>query len=342
MKHIRRFGLVLAIICIAVPLFSEPIELTGGNLKLVLHSKTGTFCLYHIADTGKNRYEPLIEDRNFGATSWLSVQINDSVFKLAPRTGKPVEAVRTANGAMFKFLLTDDFYIEQEFSLVDPDNRGFPTAVAMEIRVENTSGKTATFALKGLFDTMLGETQGIHFYTDARNRISSEERIIPGADRDSVLITGNEQQSFVFQLRDGGVTVPSALYIANWERLNTLAWLPDFLPGRSFNTLYSVQDSAVLFVWPAKPVSANGLYSVRMLFGPYRIQDAPQSPDVASRDFIWSLDSSPTTEDERLARIEQILARIDQIELDPSIATDEELDYLNRTLDSLLEQRIPE
>ena len=342
MKHIRRLGLVLAIICMAIPLFSEPVELIGGNLKLVLHPKTGTFCLYHIADTGKNRYEPLIEDRNFGTTSWLSVQINDSVFKLAPRTGKPVEAVRTANGAMFKFLLTDDFYIEQEFSLVDPDNRGFPTAVAMEIRVENTSGKTATFALKGLFDTMLGETQGIHFYTDTRNRISAEERIIPGADRDSVLITGNEQQNFVFQLRDGGVTVPSALYIANWERLNTLSWLPDFLPGRSFNTLYSVQDSAVLFVWPTKNITANALYTVRMLFGPYRIQDAPSAPDLDAGDIVWSLDPSPKTEDERLALIEQILARIDQIELDPSIATDEELDYLNRTLDSLLEQKLPE
>ena len=340
MKHIRRLGLVLAIICMAIPLFSEPVELIGGNLKLVLHPKTGTFCLYHIADTGKNRYEPLIEDRNFGTTSWLSVQINDSVFKLAPRTGKPVEAVRTANGAMFKFLLTDDFYIEQEFSLVDPENRGFPTAVAMEVRVENTSGTAADFALKGLFDTMLGETQGIHFYTDTRNRISAEERIIPGADRDSVLITGNEQQNFVFQ--PGTAALP---YSALYSELGTAQHsfrLPDFLPGRSFNTLYSVQDSAVLFVWPTKNITANALYTVRMLFGPYRIQDAPSAPDLDAGDIVWSLDPSPKTEDERLSLIEQILARIDQIELDPSIATDEELDYLNRTLDSLLEQKLPE
>ena len=268
MRPMRRSALFLALLCVVLPLFAEPVELTGGNLKLVLHQKTGTFCLYHIADIGKNRYEPLIEDRNFGTTSWLSVRINDRIFKLAPKTGKPVEAVRTASGAMLKFLLTDDFYVEQEFSLVDPEGRGFPTAVAMEVRIENTSGKSADFALKGLFDTMLGETQGIHFYTDTRNRISAEERIVPGTDRDSVLISGNEQQTLVFRLRDGGITVPSVLYIANWERLNTLTWLPDYLPGRSFNTLYSVQDSAVLFVWPEKIVSPNGLYTVRIIFGP--------------------------------------------------------------------------
>lgn len=170
-KPFRFFLILLVLLC--SPLFcAEKIELIGGNLKVVLHPHTGTFCLYHLSDVGKNRYEPLNEDRNYGTTSWFSIQMNGKIFKLVPRTGKPVEAIRTVDGALFKFTITEDFYVEQEFKLVDPDGHGFPTAVSMELRLENTSGKSASFALKGLFDTMLGENKGIHFFTDLRKRIS--------------------------------------------------------------------------------------------------------------------------------------------------------------------------
>ena len=48
------------------------------------------------------------------------------------------------------------------------------------------------------------------------------------------------------------------------------------------------------------------------------------------------------SEDERQALIQWILVRIDQIEANPSCATDQEMDYLNRTLDGLLKQRMAE
>lgn len=85
-----------------------------------------------------------------------------------------------------------------------------------------------------------------------------------------------------------------------------------------------------------KTIKPNELYTVRMLFGPYLIKNASVSHGISE------IPSEPKTEDERLALIEWLLARIDQIDVDPSIATDEEFDYLNRTLDRLLEQRIPE
>lgn len=356
MKKGFHAGFVLALLFAGMPLLlAEPVELTGGNLKLVVHSGSGRFSVYHIADTGKNRYEPLFEDRNYGSTSWFSIQSNGRVFKLVPRNSRPVEVVRTDKGVMLQFVLTDDFYVEQEFSLIDPESRGYPTAVSMELRIENTSGKDANFAAKALFDTMLGENGGIHFFTDTRSRISQETRIIPGTDRDSILVSSNERQSVVFHVNTNMATVPEAVYIANWERLNTLNWLPDFIPGRNFNTLYSVQDSAVLFVWPEEKIADKQLYVVQMVLGPYVIKDmasfrdkqsssvsttAPLAADVPV--LVPELNVNPKTEDERIALIEWILGRIDEIESNPAVATDEELDYLNRTLDTLLEKRMPE
>lgn len=345
-------GLLLALLFCVLPLYAEPVELIGGNLKLVIHPQAGTFCLYHIADTGKNRYEPLFEDRNYGTTSWFSILSNGRVFKLTPRSGRPVEVVPTETGVMLQFILTDDFYVEQEFSLIDPEGRGFPTAISMELRIENTSGKDGVFAAKALFDTMLGESRGIHFFTDTRSRISRETRINPETDQDSILVSSNDNQSIVFNLNMRNVVQPEAVYIANWERLNTLTWIPDYIAGRNFNTLYSVQDSAVLFVWPEKSVPDKQLYTVRMVFGPYKIKDAVIAPAVIPKSIlpvntgsalsISELNVQPKTEDERIALIEWILGRIDEIEANPAVATNEELDYLNNTLDTLLEQRIPD
>ncbi len=362
MNKVFRAGLFLVLLlCSMMVLHAEQVELTGGNLKLVVHPGAGAFCVYHISDTGKNRYEPLFEDRNYGSTSWFSIQSNGRVFKLVPRNSHSVEVVRTEQGVMLQFVLTDDFYVEQEFRLVDTERRGFPTAVSMELRIENTSGKEGSFAAKALFDTMLGENRGIHFLSDTRSRISQETRILTDTDRDSLLISSNDRQSIVFHINDRNVTVPEAVYIANWERLNTLNWLPDYIPGRNFNTLYSVQDSAVLFVWPEKKIADKQLYTIRMLFGPYVIKDVISRPAVTAQsdsaveahipekpvnanilELYPELSVQPKTEDERIALIEWILGRIGEIEVDPSVATDDELDYLNRTLDTLLEKRIPE
>lgn len=345
-------GLILALFFCMMPLYADPVELTGGNLKLVIHPKTATFCLYHIADTGKNRYEPLFEDRNFGTTSWISILSNGRVFKLTPRGGRAVDIVPTETGVTLQYVLTDDFYVEQEFRLVDPEGRGFPTAVSMELRIENTSGTDGVFAAKALFDTMLGESRGIHFFTDTRSRISRETKISSETDKDSILVSSNENQSLVFNMGLDNVDRPEAVYIANWERLNTLTWIPDYLAGRNFNTLYSVQDSAALFVWPERKIADKHMYSIHMQFGPYTIKDAVPAPAVIPKPSVPSnstpsipipeLNVQPKTEDERIALIEWILGRIEEIEANPAVATNEELDYLNNTLDTLLEQRIPE
>ena len=331
MKTSRLFFLSVFILLSSFA-FSAPLEIEKGNLKLVLYPNTGTFNLYQLSEIGKNRYEPLFEDRSNSSTSWFSVSIGGRIFKLEPKAGKPVVCVPNENGASFVYTLNDDFPVIQNFSFLADSSSGSPSAIKIETIIENTSGKLDSFALKSLIDTSLGEAEGIHFFTDLRNRISSETRLDPSVDRDSIIVSRNKKLSLMFDLYRNGAAKPSFVYASNWNRLNTLTWLPEFVEGRSFNTMYTINDSALLLVWPDKELDPNETYTASMVFGPYakdRVRVTDQAPLEISIKTV-------TDDSSKNSMIERLLERIKQIEADPNSASDEELNQLNNTLDVLL------
>ena len=333
MNGLKKIGMLFLLVVFGAVLFASPIELSGGKLKLVLYPETGSFSLFELSDIGKNRYEPLFDDRNFSTTSWFSVLANGRIFKLGRKPGKPILAEQTSTGARFVFTLTDDFQVEQEFSFVRDTGSGNPHAVRIDTRIENTSGKPGIFALKALVDTILGETEGIHFSTNTKNRISAETQLSPIMDGDSVIVSKNNSSSCVFYLDGPGVSVPDAVLVSNWDRLNTLTWIPDSIEGRSFNTVYSVNDSALLFVWPENPVRANEILSVGIIIG------SSQSPKPSTTGSASGLSLAAKNTEKPVSSmtlVQQLLDRIAEIEANPDTASDDELRKLNEALDIML------
>lgn len=336
MKKTIKAALLALCILNGAAFAASPLELTGGKLKLVLYPDSGSFSLFQLSDIGKNRYEPLFEDRNASATTWFSVLSNGRIFKLAKKSGKTVKMEETTGGAKFIFTLTDDFQVEQEFTFINSSASGTPVAVRIDTRVENTSGKDGTFALKALVDTTLGESEGIHFITNIKNRISAETMLKPDVDRDSVIVSKNKDLSLMIPLSGAGVTRPESTYIANWDRLNTLTWNPDFLEGRSFNTLYSINDSAVLLVWPEKNVRSNEKMLVSMVLGPYSEELLSGTSAIVRP--AETVTKPVLSKDARNQAIKDILNRIAQIQANPASVSDDELTRLNSQLDILLKQ----
>jgi len=337
--------MIMQIVCCSF-LFAAPVEIIQGSLKLVMYPDKGNFSLYQLSDIGKNRYEPLFEDRNSSITSWFAVQSNGRVFKLEKKTGKPVIFEQTPTGAKYTFTLTDDFQVVQVFSFITSTSTQTVIGVRIDSVIENTSGKDGLFSLKAVFDTNLGETEGIHFFTNLQNRISSETKLEKGTEQDSYIVSKNRTVSLMFLLTGNIATQPEILYVENWDRLNTLTWRPEFVEGRSFNTLYSVNDSALLFVWPEANVSPHDFLNVTMVLGPYTPELVALSRKFesgAAKDSKKDQTNSgtPLTVDnqDQSARVKQILARIAEIQANPSLASDDELEQLNKDLDILLSER---
>lgn len=319
-------------------LSAVPAEIVQGNLKLVLYPETGTFSLYQLSEIGKNHFEPLFDDRNSATTTSFYVLSNGRIFKLAKKIGKPVVFEQSGQEATFTFTLTDDFQVVQKFSFL-PAAGGNPVALKIDTGIENTSGKAGVFALKAVIDTSLGESSGIHFRTDVRSRISAETLFDFSLDPDRYVVSASKNLSLLIPLVGKDVSSPSQVYAANWDRLNTLSWKPDFVAGRSFNTIYSVNDSALLFVWPEKNIEANEKLSVTMLLGPEKpelIAIAKAGTAAAAKTESVKTDPSKLTTKQRNELVEQILARIAEINANPGSATDDELDRLNSTLDLML------
>jgi len=340
MTHPKHTVFFLLSLILGSILAAAPLELTGGSLKLVLHPETGTFSLFRLSEIGKNRYEALFEDRNYSTTSWYSVSMNSRIFRLSPKAGKPVVLETTPAGAKFILTLSDEFQSEQEFSFVNDTVTGLPYAVRIETRIENTSGKPASFALKAVFDTMLGESEGIHFFTDFQTRISAETRIAQELDPDSYIASKNRDNSLMFYLSGAGATTPLSVTAANWERLNTLTWTPELVTGRSFNTLYAVNDSALLFVWPEVRLDANKKMVSSVVLGPFTAAYLP-SPVIATPEETAVTDgklAATKTLSAKQLLVQQVLARIDEIQSNPESASDDELATLNDALDALLGQ----
>lgn len=338
----KKLGAILLMAALAVSFIAaEPFEIARGSLKLVLYPASGSFTLYKLSDVGKNRYEALYDDRDASATSWFSVLSNGRVFKLAKKTGKPVVFTETQDGAKFVFTLTDDFQVEQEFTFVASSLAGADPFVAIDTRIENTSGKNGVFALKALFDTTLGEGEGIHFYTDLRNRVSAETRLRDGVDRDAWIVSKKGALAFMMLRSGSGVSNPETVYLANWDRLNTLTWIPDFVEGRSFNTIYSINDSAVLFVWPEKELRPNEKLSVQMQIGSGAGTGGGVALDakgVSRAQGTSAADPKLADRSYREAAIKDLLDRIAAIERDPDSVSTDELGRLNTELDFMLKQ----
>ena len=204
--------------------------------------------------------------------------------------------------------------------------------VLIETRIENTSGKSGSFALKAMIDTSLGEREDSHFCTDIRNRITAETRLVSGVDRDSWILSKNDSLALTLIRVGSDITAPDTVYIANWDRLNAMTWLPDFSEGRSFSTMYSIRDSAVLVVWREMEVSPKEKMSVRMILGSWN----GKTGEIAERKPIDT--RKIRTGDYREAAIKDLLDRIAAIESNPDSVSEEELMRLNAELDSMLGQ----
>lgn len=357
MKQMR-FVLFLLLLGFSVSAFSlSPVEIYSGSLKLIAYPDSGNFSLYQLSDKGKNRYEPLFEDRNTSATSWFSVSFNEKNFKLGKKIGKKIEFDQLETGVRFTFTLTDDFQVVQTITFDKYEKSTVSDLLKVTTVIENTSGKEALISLKYLLDTMLGENEGIHFFTDVRNRISTETRLEQGKDPDSLIVSKKGSLSLMLFLNSKLITNPQYLYVSNWERLNTLTWLPDFVEGRSFNSLYSINDSALLFVWPEKKVLANRFYTTTLLMGPYypeRLALITSDASSKERQALAALSTNDSklletaqtvlsgatnlNRESKLVLLEQIIQRIDQITLSPFFTFNEELEQLNQTLDMLYMQ----
>ncbi|UTC74545.1 hypothetical protein E4O03_10040 [Treponema sp. OMZ 792] len=319
-------------------------ELLKDNLKLVVFRKTGNFCLYNLSVRGKGKYTPLYDDISLGRTNKFYVYKDNKVYELKKRLGKPVTIEADEDSIKIVYDFDDSFYVTQTLSFTEQTYGTGGPLLKIETIVENTSGVTAEFALKALFDTKLGENRKIPLYTDLRTGIFRETVLEPKFEKDSAVISANSDLACLFLINHSEAKMPDQIYVANWERLQSINWMPKTVQGRLFSTQYSHNDSALLFVWPNEILENGNSLRVTMFIGCYDFL-RKNDGNVKEADYENTNTNIPVPQDKTAnpknekdyQYIQTLLDKILEVESNPDMASDEYIEDLIQQTDNAIQ-----
>ena len=268
--RIKKMILLCLSVCLLSGLFASEkiIEMISDPLKLVIYPKTGNFCLYHSKTENVREYEPLYDDRSQSSVNIYSVLFNGAIFHLNNKSGKKIIISQAKDEITIMFQISMDFLATQTFSFVPSKQRSTGKLLKVVTEIQNISGDIVDIGLKAVFDASLGEKNLIPLYTDLRSEIGAELMLQPVLEKDTVIFSADRGYACLFFLRNEYMTVPTSVYIANWERLVTKKWLPSYVSGRSFRK-YGSADPGLLYVWSAQKIPNKAKLSVTNCIGFY-------------------------------------------------------------------------
>ena len=274
----KKMILLCLSVCLLSGLFAaeNTVEMISDPLKLVIYPNTGNFCLYHSKADDARAYEPLYDDRSQSSVNLYSVFFNGEIFPLNNKSGKKIIISQSKTEITVMFQISMDFLATQTFSFVPSKQRSTGKLLKVVTEIQNISGEIADIGLKAMFDISLGEKNQVPLYTDLRSEIGSELLLQPVLEKDSVIFSADRGYACLFFLRNEYMTVPTSVYIANWERLVTKKWLPSYVSGRSFRR-YVSSDPGLLYVWSEKKMLNRETFSVTNCIGFYDYRNAAES-----------------------------------------------------------------
>lgn len=296
----KRAFVVLLLLVVTAALFG--LEVEQGRVRLVLHEDSSRFSLY-VQPSGQDADSAVAlffaEDPR---TSELAILEGNRVLRMGTSGGFSQDVARLSDGAMFAWT-SSTLRVEQRFRFIRSVGSSVADGVEITVTIENLSERTTTVAVRQLFDTYLGEQSNSHFSTPVYESVTRETDIRPSAAQSWWSSSSGEPGETVQQMIYGdAVSTPEQVVLANWKRLSESDWSFDVNDGRSFNLLpYSINDSAVLVIYPEVVVAPGESHSVVTQLGGY-------APDGYQSGSVSATDGDPQ------AALEEVNAIIDEID----------------------------
>ena len=253
--------LVLSFFFLPLSIFS--LEVSDGNIKLILHEDLGRFSLYYMSNEENNKYTSLFTDQD-PRTTTFSLVINNKVYRLGDSFSFKETTEKTNNGAQFIWK-SNQVEIIQEFTFIKSVTSIVSDGVKISTIITNISDNEIDVGARFVIDTYLGENNAFHFKTNSGYKINKETKF-EAADMIDYWVSGRDDNSGLMVLTKGaGVTSPDVLIFANWKRLNDTSWSYSASSSRNFSLPpYSINDSAVCqYYFPQKITSG---FSTEIVF----------------------------------------------------------------------------
>ncbi|MBQ5491054.1 MAG: hypothetical protein IIT68_03250 [Treponema sp.] len=226
----------------------KKIDINNGLVRLVLNGSTGTFCIYAKREGASD--VPIFSSVDSFASTYFSVKIGRTAYKLSKSGGAKSEARLTPYGAQMAYTISNKAYVVVDFSFLPSDSKSaLVDMVRVSVYCINIGKSVQSYAVKGVFDTCLGESTKIHFST-ARTPTINTERSFTAMDSDLWIRSGNEQAICQFLLHGKEITEPEQVSLGNKDTIANASWTPSVQENRSFTSVLSFENSSVCINWP--------------------------------------------------------------------------------------------
>lgn len=333
-------------------------ELKAGKLRLSFSQGSGSFNIY--AKDEKNVETALFSDYDDSRSTFLMANIDGLIYRLNKDAGVSKELRRLSHGAQLAFSIDKKNQVVADFVPVSSVLGTPEDMVRVSIYSTNLTDKEQTVAIKGIFDTILGEGTDWHFATSSGVKIRDEMQF-DTMKKERTVISTNGRTSVQLLFDGKSITPPVLVSFANKNSLEKSSWRPAVVQGKSFNSVLAYNNSAVCVNWPETRLKAgetstivfyiacgvdaqvpNGLSFVDSLSAekPVEIQvrEVPKGkvdvkkPEV---DFIV-----PPVSDFQLNSeyIQNLINRINALQSDPKSVDRTEVRQLNAELDAIMEK----
>lgn len=243
------------------------LDVKEGRVKLVLYEDSGRFNLYWMQDVARERYIPLLFERD-PRTSALIVLVDNRMYRMGESSDFRISVRKLEDGAEFVFR-SSFLVVTQSFRFIRSSGATLADGVMMKVSAENVSEKDSLVGIRLILDSWLGERSGNHFITSLRSKVSTETRI-DSTSQDLWLASPQADTAdglMMMTLPDEPLS-PDSFIMANWSRLDSSPWLYDNNPTRSFTLQpYSINDSAIMVAWDERTIPRSGKREAVLLMG---------------------------------------------------------------------------
>ena len=265
MKLIKKSIFVtLLFFCLVSFVTAKDYDGVFGIYRMELHEKSGTFTLSMLNEEG-DKFIPVFNPLDNSSGTLLYLKAGSRVYPLSKLGGVPVIQNMTSNNAIITYNIKNVAEVNFIFSFVSSETGMFTEdadLVVVDVLVKNISKKTNVYSLRGVFDTVFGENTVSHFSTNNMNSINSEV-LFNSMYADKWIKSSDGINSIKFLLDGETITHPSSVIVANRDILKVDTWEPRIVPGRGFNSLFSINNSAIGITWGSYRISSGNLFGVR-------------------------------------------------------------------------------
>lgn len=233
---------------------NSKIDVSLGCLRMSFRPKIGSFNIFVIDENDKE--QSVFSTHNEFSASSFYLKCGKEIYKLNSASGVKTETLQTETGAVVKYTISNVAKVSVFFDFMKSDEQNDYDMIKISAEIENLGTRQKKFALKGVFDTVLGEKDLNHFFSSENVAINTE-KIYRTMKDERWFVSKNDKYSMQFLLDGVDITPIECVLLGNKTTFDSNAWIPTLSIDKSFDSFVSYNDSEVCIVWPEVSILPN-------------------------------------------------------------------------------------